>query len=224
MHARRVRISASRPTTGEERPGIPRGRPPDVRMSRHAIGRDGPGEALERESPHGLGLEERIEDPVGLLAHHHSYSLRRGLQARREVGHLAGHHELVGGARRRDGLARGHADPQVEPHSVFAFEERIELLQALPHRQRGSHRPLGVVLVDPRHAEDGHDGIARVFLDGAAEGLDLLAHLVEEGRQHGAELLGVVPGGKLGRPDEIGEQHGDGFALVGGGSHGWRLC
>jgi len=77
---------------------------------------------------------------------------------------------------------------------------------------------------DPRHAEDGHDGIARVFLDGAAEGLDLLAHLVEEGRQHGAQLLGVVPGGQLGRSDKIGEQHGDGFALVGGGSHAWRYA
>jgi hypothetical protein len=47
-----------------------------------------------------------------ILAHHHPYSLRRGLQARREVGHLAGHHELIGGARCRDGLARGHTDGQ----------------------------------------------------------------------------------------------------------------
>jgi hypothetical protein len=192
--------------------------------SRDAIGRDGSGESLQRESRHGLGLEKRIEDPVGLLAHHHSSSLRRGLQARREIGHLAGHHELVGGARRRDGLARGHADAQVEPYSVLTFEERIELLQALPHRQRGSHRPLGGVLVDPRHAEDRHDGIAGIFLDGAAEAVDLLAHLVEEGRQHGAQVLRVLPCGKLGRSDEIGEQHGHGFALVGGASHAWTLC
>ena len=50
------------------------------------------------------------------------------------------------------------------------------------------------------------------------KGLDLLVDLVEEGRQHGAQLLGVVAGRKLGRPDEIGEQRGDGFALVGGDS------
>ena len=207
------------PDDGRGEAGDPAGPAARGAHPRHAIGGDGSGEALQRELSHGLGLEQRVEDPVGLLAHHHPGAVACGLQASGEVGHLAGHHELVGGARGRDGLARGHADAQVEPHPVVRLEERVELLQALPHGQRGAHRALGVVLVDPWHAENGHDGVASVLLDGAAKDLDLLAHLVEEGRQHGAQLLGVVPGGELGRPDEIGEQHGDGLALVGGGSH-----
>jgi hypothetical protein len=91
------------------------------------------------------------------------------------------------------------------------------------HRECGSHRALGVVLADPGHAEDGHDGVARVLLHRATERLDLLTHLVEEGGQQGAQLLGVLSGRKLRRPDEIGKENGDGLALVRRGSHA-RLC
>ena len=69
----------------------------------------------------GSASRSGSEDPVGLLAHHHAR--RRGLQARGEIGHLPGHHELVDGAGRRDRLARGHADAQVEPHTVVLLED-----------------------------------------------------------------------------------------------------
>jgi len=65
--------------------------------------------------------------------------------------------------------------------------------------------------VDVGDAEDGHDGIARVLLHGPAIGLDLLPHLVEEGGEEGAQVLGVVARGQLGRPGQVGEEDGDRF-------------
>ena len=42
-------------------------------------------------------------------------------------------------------------------------------------RERRAHRPLGIVLVRDRRAEDGHDGVADELLDRAAVPLELAA-------------------------------------------------
>ena len=50
--------------------------------------------------------------------------------------------------------------------------------------------------------------------------LDLLTHLVKEGRQERAEVLGVVLGGEFSRACEIRVEDGDRLALVGTGHQG----
>jgi hypothetical protein len=42
----------------------------------------------------------------------------------------------------------------------------------------------------------------------------VLAHLVEEGREQGAEMLRIVTRGQLGRAGQVGEEDGDGLAFV----------
>jgi hypothetical protein len=98
------------------------------------------------------------------------------------------------------------------------------------HGDRGSNGPLRVVLVDVGDTEDGHDGIPGVLLDHAAEGADLLRHLLEVRGQERAELLWVLPDGELRRAGEVGEEHGDELAFFGwrherfgGGSLGYQL-
>src|SRR5439155_19329974 len=143
------------------------------------------------------------------------------LEARGKVGGLARDQELAPLVRRGDDLAGRDADTQLESGAELLLEERIELDQALAHGQRGAHRPLGVVLVDLGHPEDGHDRIARVFLHGAPEAPDLLTHLLEEGCQELAKLLWIVALGKLGGARQIGEEYGDDISLVAGG-HGFK--
>ena len=169
------------------------------------IGGDGLGEALERERLEALGFDELPYEAVGLLADHDA--ARGGLEPRGEVGDLSRDHELAGGAGRGHRLPGGNAHPQLELHPVVLLEHRVELGEALAHRDRGAHRSLGVVLVHAGHAEDRHDRVARVLLDGAAEGEDLLGHLLEERGEQGADLFGIVAGGQLGGAGEIGEEH-----------------
>ena len=104
--------------------------------------------------------------------------------------------------------------------TVLLLEEGVELDKALTHGERSAHRPLGVVLVDPGYAENGHNCVARILLDGAPEAPDLLAHLFEEGRQELPELLGIVPLSELRRARQICEEHRDDLALFASG-HGF---
>jgi hypothetical protein len=140
-----------------------------------------------------------------------------GLQTRGQVRHLARHHEIVHGPAGCHRFPGGDTDPKDKVRPVLLLEHGVELSQALLHGEGGAHGALGVVLIDPRHPENGHDGVAGELLDGATEGLDLLTHLVEEGRQERAEVLGVALGGKLRRALEVGEQNGDRLTLVRGG-------
>ena len=135
------------------------------------------------------------------------------LEPRREIGHLTRDHELPRGLGHRHGLAGGDADAQLEASAVLLLEHGVQLDEAFPHGDGRPHRPLRVVLVDLRHAKDGHDRVARVLLHDAAEGADLLRHLLEERGQQRAELLGILPHRELGRADEVGEEHRDQLAL-----------
>ena len=69
-----------------------------------------------------------------------------------------------------------------------------------------------------RHAEDGHDVVAREPLHGAAVGLEGRAHLGEEPRHDPPQRLGVEPLAERRRVDDVGEDDGDGLPhLVRGG-------
>ena len=80
--------------------------------------------------------------------------------------------------------------------------------------ERGADRPLGVVLVDHRRAEDRHDRVADELLDRAAEALDLVldARVVRAERR--ADVLRIGPIGARREPDEIDEEDGDDLALL----------
>jgi hypothetical protein len=109
----------------------------------------------------------------------------------------AGHH-----------LAGVEADAQAERRAAAALVVQHPADRAL-HAQRGSDRPLGVVLMGHRGAEDGHDAVAGELVDVSAEGL----HGAGQRGQHPVgdradpfrvEVLG--PGGEVG---QVAEEHSD---------------
>ncbi len=174
---------------------------------------DGQREPLEGEVLQALTLDQRGHEPVRL--HAGDDAAAHGLQPRRQVRDLAGHQELAALLRRRDGLSRGEPNAEVQARAILPLEHRVQGGEALPHRHGRPHGTFGIVLVQRRHTEHGHDGVARVLLHGPAVGADLLGHLLEEGREQRAELLGIVPRGERGGPDEVGEDHRHNLPLFG---------
>ena len=63
-----------------------------------------------------------------------------------------------------------------------------------------------IILVDDRHAEDGHDRVADELLDGAAMPLDRLACRREPGAHVAPDCLRIERLGKLGGADDVGEE------------------
>ena len=84
------------------------------------------------------------------------------------------------------------------------------------HAQRGADRPLGVVLVRDRRAEDRHDPVAGELVDVPAEGLDRAGQRGQHPVGDRADPFRVEvlrPGGEVG---EVAEEHGDDAPLGGG--------
>ena len=124
-----------------------------------------------------------------------------------------------------DHLAGVHADPGGEPDAPRALELVVENSERLAHLDGRPDGAQGVVLVQNRNTEDGHDGIADVLLDDAAMTLDDPAHLAEVACQQVSVRLWIeLPGSAVRRVDQVGEDDGDGLAHVGGGVCGTGRC
>ena len=74
-------------------------------------------------------------------------------------------------------------------------------------REGSAHRPLGIVLVRDRRAEQRHDGVANELLDSAAEPLELRAEPFVVGREQRAHVLRVEPFRASREANEIREEH-----------------
>jgi hypothetical protein len=78
----------------------------------------------------------------------------------------------------------------------------------------GSNGTLGVVLTRHGRTEDGHHGVADELLHRAAVTLELEAHLLVVAGEDRAHVLRVELLGLRREADQVGEQHGDDFALL----------
>ncbi len=152
---------------------------------------------------------------------------RRTLQARGRVDGVAG--DRVGGVGGRADPARHHrarVDPDVQRERPThpALPAAIERVHPLAHQEGGAQAALGIVLVCPRRAEDGHDRVAHELLDEALVAVDRRGHLVEEIALDRAHVLGIEPFAERGEPGQVGEEHGDrppvAFGRGGGGGGG----
>ena len=81
--------------------------------------------------------------------------------------------------------------------------------------RRPALTPLGVVLMQDRHAEDGDHGIPDELLDDTAVGFDRLARGQVIPAQELVHELGVVALGEGGEADEVAEERGDHAAFFG---------
>ena len=125
------------------------------------------------------------------------------------------------GLHARDHVAGVQPDPQAERRAAAALVVEHPAHRPL-HRQRGPDRPLGVVLVRDRGAEDRHDPVAGELVDVPAEGLHRAGERGEHPVGDRADPLRVEvlrPGGEVG---QVAEEHGDDPALGGGQRGGGR--
>ena len=121
-----------------------------------------------------------------------------GLEARRGVDQVAGHHALVAGAEGHRGLAGQDAGSRLDRRTQRA--DRVHELQ------RRTDATLGVVLVGDRRAPHRHHRVADELLDGPAVSVDHVAGQLEVAGQQLADRLGVAALRERGEPDQIGEQ------------------
>jgi hypothetical protein len=174
--------------------------------------RDGLGLALQLERLELLVLDRAARRAHGALADGDAPRPSRALQPGGDVDHVS-HHGVVLADRAGEHLPGVHAHAQVEVHAIG------QVLVHVPHRglhaEPGAHRALLVVLVGDRRAEDRHDVVAYVLVDGPAVALDLRSephqHAVDE-RLHGLGVHALRHGGVAG---QVGEQDGHLAALLG---------
>ncbi len=167
----------------------------------------------EPEGRHGLRLplqRERLDrfdrdrvahEPHRLGAEQCLAGRSRLLEPRRDVDRIARRQPL---ARSRDDLARVDAYPDSNPELV----DRGEHLRGGPD---GAQR---VVLVQERHAEDRHHGIADELLDRPAVPLDDPFHAFEVAGEEIPQQLRVGPLPERRRADDVAEDHGHDLALL----------
>jgi hypothetical protein len=140
------------------------------------------------------------------------------LQPRRDVRRLADDAALAGIALpdqiADDDEAAGDAEPHLEP-----FRE-AEAADRGADRERGAHRPLGVVFMRLRVAEIGQNAIAHQFGDIAAEPRDRVADAGVIGAEDVAQLFRVEPRRECRRADQIAKKHGQ-LPPLGGGRRRW---
>jgi len=136
----------------------------------------------------GVGREQRLA------------RLRERLHALGETDRLAlggvVHAQVVADAS-DDDLARveSHAHGEVEP---VLDAQRVGVgLQGLGEMERRVAGPVRVILVGDRRAEERHDAVARVLIDGALEAVHALGENLEEAIEHAVPLFGVELLGEL---------------------------
>ena len=156
----------------------------------------GPASTRSRDEPERLASEQDLSRLRGLL------------EPRRDVDGVAGRDGLL---RRRiadDHLAGVDPDPLLEAQAESLLEPVVQQLERAAHLVGGPDGAQRVVLVDERHAEDGHDRVADELLHGAAVPLEHRPHLVEVADHHAPHRLGIHALAEAREARDVAEQDG----------------
>jgi hypothetical protein len=121
------------------------------------------------------------------------------------------------GAQDDERLTRIHSHPDVQVERGVGL---VHLGDGGADRERGAHRPLGIVLVRGRRPEHRHRRVADELLHRPAEVLQTLAQDCVERGQRTADVLDVHPLAAAGEADEVGKEHRDHLALLDRGDVG----
>ena len=165
--------------------------------------------ALQADGLDSLVLDDRFRRPVGLFADEHTVHGGEPLQSRGRVDHVSGDQPFAlrhVGVEGHDRLARVDRDAHLQ---VELGRASAQLGHPVPDRERRAHRPLRVVPVRHRRAEDAHHRVADELLDRSSAALDLRPDPLEVRRLDRPHVLGIEllrPGGEA---DQIGEHDGD---------------
>ena len=158
---------------------------------------------------------------MGGLGDEHAAGSRRRLHAGgqvRGVAHGGVVHPQVVPDAADDDEAGVEPDSHLHGHAALG----LELLAVIAHGPLDPERcvrgPARAVLVGDRRAEERHDAVARVLVDGAFEAMDLGRDQLEAAVDDPVDVLGIEPFGQRREAGDVREQHGDlpSLALHGG--------
>ena len=148
---------------------------------------------------------------------HHLAGPGQRLQPARHVHHVAHGRVVAADPERADEhLAGVDADPQLD----LGAEVGRRAGQRPLHLQGGPHRPLGVVLVGHRRAEQRDDGVAHDLVDPPAVRPHVGHQSFEAAVDQVLHLLGVAGLGQRREADQICEQDRHDASLVRTGAEG----
>ena len=145
------------------------------------------------------------DEPVGRLPDEHLAGTGGLLEPRGDVDRVTGREPLSRGRVSDDHLAGVDAGASGEANPVLLGELVVDASESLLHLERRPHGPEGVVLVDDRHSEHGHDRVADELLDRAAVALERRLHRAEVARHHPPQRLGIEPLSERGRAGDVRE-------------------
>jgi hypothetical protein len=111
-------------------------------------------------------------------------------------------------------FARVHSDPRLNGNLALGAETAGVAAQLFPHRQRRMKRPLRMVFVRDRRAEQRENAVAGGLRDVAAVTMHRLHHQMQHRVDDRARLLGVEVAHQFRRTLDIGEQRGDRLAFT----------
>ena len=164
----------------------------------------------------GDGADRTVRDhpaggEIGGLPDQHLSRFGRGLEPLRGV-HDVAHRRVVapGPQGAHQDLPRVHAHPQ--PHVEPQLGRGVAQRDGEP--ERGPHRPLGIVLMGDRGAEQRQDGVPDDLVDPATELLDVGHQPLEAPVDDALHLLGIAVLRQGGEADDVGEQDGDHPPLI----------
>ena len=143
----------------------------------------------------------RLGERFHALREAHGVALR-GVVHAQVVADLPDHHLA-----RVDPHAHGEAQAPRDAQLVAPAAQRVAQMQ------RRVARALRVILVRDRRAEQRHDAVARVLVDGAFEAVDSVGQDLEEAIQDAVPLLGIDRLRELQRALHVREEHRDLLAL-----------
>jgi hypothetical protein len=172
---------------------------------------------LDRYRPQGRDLDVALRQSKGVGGQERASGASQLLHAGGQMGCLPDRavvHAEVAPDGADDDLAGVQPDPDVHREPMRA----ADLLGVAPdralHVEGRVARAHGVILVGQRRAEEGHDPVAHHLVHGALVAVDGFHHVLEDGIEQLARLLGITVGQQLHRALEVGEQHGDLLALA----------
>ena len=189
----------------DQRRQNPRAAAPAAARPHDAIERNRRRHALEVVRALVFGDEQPGRLPLHVRGDEHRPRFGRRLNARGDIGRLA---ENFAGRVDHD---RPHveADARRKLGRAGLRVAGVEVGERALDGERRPHRPLGVVLLRVRIAEQGHQTVAELLQHMAAETRHRGGGLVEVGPDEIAPVLGVEPRRKACRADEVAEHHGD---------------
>ena len=158
-----------------------------------AVGLDGHRLPSKSERLDRLDVDRIADQPLGRGRDEGLARLCRLFEPGGHVDRVARDEALTGRRIAGNDLAGVHTDADGDPEPVVALEPLVQVRDGGVHRRSRPHRTKGVVLMELRDAEDGHDGIADVLLDGPTVRFDRGSQRVEVAGLYAAQGFRVEP-------------------------------